>query len=77
MSRLFGDKDDEMVGWVPDPDQRGTISLLLTCLVTMFLCVWSALHLNIPARTQWRARAGRRATWLLFALLAPELVSYS
>jgi hypothetical protein len=74
MSRLFGNADDEMVGWMPDSGQRGTIDLLWTCIVTLFLCVWSALHLNIPTEKSWKARARRRMLWLLFALLAPELV---
>ena len=37
-----------MTGYVPEPTGRGTISLLLSCLLTLSLCVWSAVHLNIP-----------------------------
>ena len=35
--------------WVPDPDNRGTWSLLYSCVFTLVLCVWTAIHLNIPS----------------------------
>lgn len=31
-------------------DTRGTWSLLYSCIFTLALCVYSAIHLNIPAR---------------------------
>lgn len=37
-----------LVGFVGDPDQRGTYTLVISCLLTLILCVWSALHLNVP-----------------------------
>lgn len=72
---LFGDPAaNDTVGWVPEPNTRGTFSILWTCLVTLFLCVWSALHLNIPAKTTFTSKVLRRTQWLVLALLAPELV---
>lgn len=35
--------------WRPEPTFRGTFGILSTCLLTLGLCVWSAIHLNIPA----------------------------
>ncbi len=36
--------------WIPEPNTRGTWSLLYSCIFTLALCVYSAIHLNIPAR---------------------------
>lgn len=33
--------------WRPEPKYRGTYSILSSCLITMALCVWSAVHLNL------------------------------
>ena len=60
--------------WVPDPDNRGTWSLLYSCIFTLVLCVWTAIHLNIPSyqeslMSQWL----RKLKWVLLAIIAPEL----
>ena len=33
--------------WRPEPKYRGTYSILSSYLITMALCVWSAVHLNL------------------------------
>ncbi|KAF1355436.1 hypothetical protein BDV97DRAFT_345548 [Delphinella strobiligena] len=38
----------ESAVWHPEPDYRGTFGILSLCLTTMFLCIWTAVHLNIP-----------------------------
>jgi len=43
-----------IVGWVPEPEGRGTVGLLWTCLSTLFICVWASLHLNVPPRGKSR-----------------------
>ena len=35
------------VSWHSEPNVRGTFSILVSCIVTLSLCVWTALHLNI------------------------------
>lgn len=32
----------------PQPDFRGTFSILTTCFVTLALCTWKIVHLNLP-----------------------------
>ena len=64
--------------WVPDPDNRGTWSLLYSCVFTLVLCVWTAIHLNIPSyqeshKSQWL----RKLKWVLLAIIAPELGVYT
>lgn len=34
--------------WKPDPSIRGTSSILQSCIATLILAVWSAVHLNVP-----------------------------
>jgi len=38
-------------GWVPQPDRRGTFDILCSCSITIFLCCWTSVIPNIPART--------------------------
>lgn len=63
------------VGWVSDPDGRGTFSLVTSCLLTLGLCVWSALHLNIPSKDEGRRKYWlRRVKWSVCGILIPEIV---
>ncbi|KAL8826714.1 MAG: hypothetical protein Q9170_007301 [Blastenia crenularia] len=62
--------------WVPEPNGRGTWSLLSTCLVTISLCVWSAVHLNVPQHERTHSQHWRKVKWLVLGLFAPELVAY-
>ncbi|CZR54634.1 uncharacterized protein PAC_04518 [Phialocephala subalpina] len=60
---------------VPDPSGRGTWSLLYSCVLTLTICVWSCIHLSVPAHGEpfWSIQ-GRKVLWLLAALFAAELV---
>ncbi|CAG5184804.1 uncharacterized protein ALTATR162_LOCUS11090 [Alternaria atra] len=61
-------------GWVGGPDERGTLDIVWTCVSTLFICLWSMLHLNIPSQkdTFWNI-FWRKARWLLLGVLAPEV----
>jgi len=61
--------------WKPEPLVRGTFSILSSSLLTMILCVWTAVHLNIPEPGGARAQMWRRTGWMVVALFAPEWVS--
>ena len=64
-------------GWVADPNGRGTLSIITSCSLTMGLCVWSALHLNIPSSKGKAAQSWlRNIKWMLMILFGPELVVY-
>ncbi|KHE85479.1 hypothetical protein GE21DRAFT_1348871 [Neurospora crassa] len=62
--------------WVPEPGTRGTFSILSVCLVTLGLCVWTAIHLNVPEHNEpsWK-QLMRKTGWLVLGLLSPEIVS--
>lgn len=60
--------------WVPSPDTRGTLDILWPCLTTMALCLWSMLHLNLPAKDETaRTEFLRRLRWVFLSVLCPEL----
>ena len=40
--------DDLVRGWVSTDCGRGTSDILWSCLATIFLCVWTAIHLPVP-----------------------------
>jgi hypothetical protein len=74
-SNDLGVTSSSTVGWVPDPSGRGTLSLVISCIVTFTLCVWSALHLNVPAANSTSCRLALEKTkWVLYGIFAPELV---
>jgi hypothetical protein len=69
---------DVFRGWKSSPDGRGTIDILHNCLFTIFICCWSSLHMNVPADDEsFFTILMRRVRWMLFMLLAPELVGGS
>lgn len=63
-------------GWVSGPDGRGTLDILWTCLVTLFLGSWSALFLNLPgdksSKVSFLMNKGR---WMIVVLLFPEMIT--
>ena len=65
------------VNWQPDASTRGTTDILSTCLITLGLCLWSALHLNIPQHGKSSRQKWYKCGWLVLGLLAPEMVAYA
>jgi hypothetical protein len=66
----------EKTGWQSQPNGRGTIDIIWSCLLTIFLCTWSVLSLNVPAQgTSTPAFILRKMKWMLIAGLGPEWVT--
>lgn len=60
--------------FVPDPDGRGTWSLLYSSLFTLALCVWTAIHPNVPAPGTSNLEKYRyKFLWVVMAIFAPEI----
>ncbi|KAK0105190.1 hypothetical protein ONS95_004414 [Cadophora gregata] len=69
------EKNNDIVGWVADPNGRGTSGLVISCLLTLGLCVWSAMHLNIPVKHEGQREFWlRRVKWSTCGVPIPELV---
>ncbi|KAI9811448.1 MAG: hypothetical protein M1827_005431 [Pycnora praestabilis] len=64
-------------GWVDEPDcGRGTTSLLYSCLFTIFICTWNALHLNLPADHDGHMEIFlRKLKGMIWTILAPEFLT--
>lgn len=77
MVLAFGNVTDHTTPWVASPTVRGSWDLLSSCIITISLCAWTALHLNVPehgtASRQWLWKT----KWLVLGLVAPEMVVYA
>ncbi|EKM55007.1 uncharacterized protein PHACADRAFT_119896 [Phanerochaete carnosa HHB-10118-sp] len=62
--------------WRPDPTFRGTWGIISTCLSTLVICVWSAIHVDIPPRHQKRSFVVK-VRWLIIGLFAPDVLLYT
>ena len=57
--------------WVAGPGTRGTLSLVFSCVITLFLCVWTTVHVNIEPpsseynHTLFRALPGIVQGWIV------------
>ena len=60
------------VGWVPEPIVRGTTSLVFSCISTIAICTWTALHLDVPTDPLKSLFRYKLIIWVL-VLLAPEV----
>ena len=70
-------RNDTLIhGWTPEPSGRGTWSILWGCLATIFICTWSALHLDVPKRQGRWYLFFRKIGWMLIAATAPEFAVY-
>jgi hypothetical protein len=74
MATVFGSKSNETVAWQPEPTMRGTFNLLSTCILTLILCVWSAIHLNLPGEASGARKKVRRLIWIICGLVIPEYI---
>jgi hypothetical protein len=67
--------DGMKTGWQDGPNQRGTITILWSCLTTVIACTWTILHLNVPGSCDtigWKIL--RKAKWMLVTILFPEFL---
>ena len=75
MERIFGNSSTpNPANWKSEPLERGTYSILSTCIITLGLCVWTAIHLNVPEHGGYWPQIRRKIGWMILGFLAPELV---
>jgi hypothetical protein len=59
------------------PTGRGTFNLIVSCIVTLSLCVYTALHLNVPGELDGKGRRFfRKVKWAVIGIFAPEIVLF-
>ncbi|KAL2075135.1 hypothetical protein VTL71DRAFT_77 [Oculimacula yallundae] len=76
----------ERVTFVTSPNTRGTLDILYGSLFTIFICIWTVQHLNVPEQRDGRDQHWRgdikwalkgpqkKVKWMLVTLLAPEVL---
>ncbi len=67
---------EPIISWQPEPTFRGTLNIFTSCILTLFLCVWSASHVDIQAGKSTFGRFLAKCGWLLLALFWPQLLFY-
>ena len=77
MGNALNGTSASFTGWKQNPRTRGTLQIISTCLLTLTLCVWTSLHLNIPRRNLSKIRRlADKIAWVLVGIFVPELVLY-
>ncbi|KAI1399825.1 hypothetical protein F4819DRAFT_497791 [Hypoxylon fuscum] len=75
MDILATSPNGRISGWVDQPNLRGTWDIIWTCLVTIFICTYTLLCLNVPAPTESLfVNIRRRVLWMIVAIIGPEIV---
>ncbi|KAK3322006.1 hypothetical protein B0H66DRAFT_186017 [Apodospora peruviana] len=71
-------QDSPFTGWrSPLFCDRSTLDLLYGCGATIFLCCWTAVHLNVPADDEGPlSRTLRKVKCMLICLVAPESIAW-
>lgn len=63
--------------WIKEPDGRGTWGIIYSTSLSLFLCAWTSLHLNIPRTDEtWSEMIWRFVKWGLLSFLVPEFVIF-
>lgn len=65
--------------WVANPQTRSTFDLVSSCILTLILCVWTAVHLNVPGfqerkEYKWWKPVQKKILWMCVGLIAPEVM---
>ncbi|MCJ1307985.1 hypothetical protein MMC25_001635 [Agyrium rufum] len=68
-------QNPNLTGWQNSPSGRGTVDIVWSCTVTLFLSNWSSLCLNIPSpRDKYFSRFKTRFLLTGLSILVPEIV---
>lgn len=71
--------EEEIIrGWQSSPDVRGTADIVWSCLITIFLCTWTSVCVNIPPLGSDRREQLVRKLLVCFeALCGPEFIFHT
>ncbi|KAE8445258.1 hypothetical protein EG329_013630 [Mollisiaceae sp. DMI_Dod_QoI] len=77
-------KPSDVVNYVSSADNRSTLDILWSCLLTIVACTWSVQHLNVPEQREGRdpgwmgdikwalKRSWTSTKWMMITIIAPE-----
>ncbi|KAI3611655.1 hypothetical protein WG66_007704, partial [Moniliophthora roreri] len=76
-SSLLADSTSAPTLWMPEPTFRGTFGIFSLCLSTLVICVWSAIHMDIPTKRSSMLRSFiSGVAWMVSALFCPEVLLF-
>ncbi|KAK0115653.1 hypothetical protein ONS95_000077 [Cadophora gregata] len=67
------DTSDALVGWVAESRGRGTLTLVSSCIFTIFLCTWVVIHPHVSKSPLLRGL--HKFALFLKTIVAPELIA--
>ncbi|KAI1122871.1 hypothetical protein F5Y10DRAFT_286685 [Nemania abortiva] len=69
-------ENHKFVGWVPQPNTRGTLDIIYSCATVILTAIWTILHLNVPGKNDSLTQILlRRVRWGILAILAPDCLT--
>ncbi|KAJ9602090.1 hypothetical protein H2200_013450 [Cladophialophora chaetospira] len=71
------DGSKDFLPWQDSPNVRGTMDIIWTCVFTILVCVWTVVHMNVPAppNTDTTVKLWlRRLKWVGNCCMVPEIV---
>lgn len=60
--------------WRAEPTGRGSFGILLNCLLTLLLCVWTTIHIDFVLGRPWWTEFRMKLVLVIVAMLAPEIM---
>lgn len=63
----------QLLGWTPEVKRRGTWTLILSSVSTIFLCTWVVIHPRVDRRL--KHRLVHKIALLVKTVIAPELIA--
>ena len=71
----LGSETAIVVGWVSGPNGRGTLDIIWGSFLTIFLCTWTAICLNVPHPKDTKLQILlRKSKWMFWGIVGPEIV---
>lgn len=64
----------ERIGWTSGPDTRGTLNIIWGAFVTLFLCVWTAVHPNVQIHLSSTRDLSIRLWMMVVTVIFPEIL---
>ena len=83
LGSIMPTNDDLVRGWVSTDCGRGTSDILWSCLATIFLCVWTAIHLPVryycgqQSFSPWQKFVRSGIVPALVIAIAPEFLTFT
>lgn len=77
MTDLGNNSTSSPSSWISDSTTRSVYDILSICASTLVICVWSAVHPDIPTRKKSKFKLfAKQVEWMLVGIFIPDLLLY-